>query len=143
MVAITVTPASVSLVSGDTQKGIAGEAITVGMMVYYNDIDGRWWKAKGNGNAAEAGASNVGMAYSTALAAGQQLSVILPGAIVNMGAGGITAGANYYLSGSTAGGFGLEADVPTTGMRKTHCAMGVGVNQLMLTRVYNGGSVLP
>ncbi len=140
MTALTIAAASVALASG-TPLGdqVAGEAFVAGAMLYLNTTDGRWYKAKSNGTAAQAGADGVAMALGTADAAGARVSIARPGAIVGVGTG--TAGV-VYVPGTTAGALMPTADLASTN-KATPVALGIGGSQLLLTYAYNAGAVVP
>jgi hypothetical protein len=138
MAALTITAANVLLTSGPTADGqIAGEAFDAGACIYQAD-NGKWLKAQADGTAVQAGSNNIGMALSSADADGSRFSVALPGAVVAIGTG--TAGV-VYVPGDTAGAYNPVADQGTTD-KITVAALGIGSNSLLLTRVYNAGSVL-
>lgn len=137
--ALSITAANVSLDSGPSEQAIAGEAFVAGAILYYKDSDGRWYKAQCDGTAAEAGSAGVGMALGTADAAGARIIVARPGAVVSVGTG---TAAIVYLPGRTAGSLIPSADLAQTD-KATIAALGIGSNKLLLTYVYNAGSVVP
>lgn len=53
MAALTITAASVTLVSGSVEVGQAGEALTRGVAIYKKASDGKWYKADCNHATAE------------------------------------------------------------------------------------------
>lgn len=138
-IALTVTPANVSLDSGPVEGVIAGEAFSAGAILYYKASDGRWYKAQCDGTAAEAGADGLGLALGTADAAGARVSVARPGAIVSIGTG--TAGV-IYLPGRTAGSLIPSADLASTD-KVTPAALGIGSSKVLLIRDYHAGAVVP
>lgn len=86
---------------------LAGEAIAAGDACYIKASDGRVWRS--TGAAANAAAQVRGFAAEAA-AAGQAVT-LLHGVIFRYGAG-LTPGADYFLSGTVAGGL---ADAASTG----------------------------
>ncbi|RJP54315.1 MAG: hypothetical protein C4583_03050 [Anaerolineaceae bacterium] len=142
MVDLVVTATQVLPSSGDTEKGIAGEAITAGQAVYKRATDGYWLKAQCDGTAEEAGATNCGIALVSALAANAPIVVALPGSIVTLGAGAAPAAGTIYCIAAAAGGIAPSADMATTN-KVTVLAIGIGSNQVLVARVYNAGSVKP
>lgn len=138
MAALTITAASVLLVSGvPYQDQPAGEAFVAGAIIYLSDV-GTWLKAQCDGTAVEAGSNNVGIALATADAVGARVSVAGPGCVVSVGTG--TAGIVYAM-GRTAGTFVPTADLLATD-KVTVSAIGIGTSRLMMTRAYNAGAVL-
>ena len=91
-------------------QGAAGVALTVGNALYLAS-DGTWKKADGNVSAAVARVQGVAVESfdgETSIASGDPVSVCTFGPI--SGIGGLTAGANYYLSdnaGAIADAVGL------------------------------------
>lgn len=137
--ALSITAANVSLDSGPSEQGIAGEAFVAGAILYYKESDGRWYKAQCDGTAAEAGSAGIGMALGTADAAGARIVIARPGAVVSIGTG---TAAMIYLPGRTAGSLIPSADLAQTD-KATIAALGIGSNKLLLTYVYNAGAVVP
>lgn len=139
MTALVISAASVAYQDGPLAADrIAGEAFAAGAMLYRKVTDGRWYKAQGDGSAVEAGQDGIGMALSTADAAGARVTVALPGARVAVGTG--SAGVVYTLD-DTAGLLGPVADRNSTD-KVTVAALGIGNNKLLLCWVYDPGSVL-
>jgi len=142
MVAIVVTAANVSLISGEPLGNqIAASAITPGQSVSQLD-NGTWGLAQGDGTAVEAGANNVGIALSGASAAGQLLSVATGGrnCIVGFGAGVLLAGL-FYTVGDASGAIVPSADNGTTD-KATLIGQAISTSQLLLIRAYNPGAVI-
>ena len=146
MTDLAITTSQVALVSGDVDPGIAGEAITLGQIVYYNEVTGQWLKALASAvaTAAQAGAGGLGFAMGTAIAAGHRIGIAKPGAIITLGAAAAPAAGTYYFvsPAGTGGGIAPAADI-TSGMKSVGIAVGIGSNNIMLFRVYNGGAVKP
>jgi len=86
---------------------VAGEDVLAGDLVYMKS-DGKWWKA--TGAAANAAAKAKGM-VGLDQKAGEAVTVLRPGCRWNYGTG-LTPGAQYFLSGTVAGGL---ADAASTG----------------------------
>lgn len=139
MVALTITKANVSWVSGPvTADQLAGEAFDAGDEVYQKASDSKWYKAQCDGTPEEAGAEAIGMALGTADAANARVSIARPGAIVAIGTG--TAGVVYCVGG-TPGDLVPVADLVSTN-KVTVAAVGIGSSRVQLSRIYNAGAVL-
>lgn len=110
MVDIVITAANVKLISGHAQPFAAGEAITAGQVAYKDDVTKKA-KLSDNDDATAAVRSALGIALNGA-ATDQPVSLALNGAVISLGAV-LTAGTDYYLSG-TPGGICPRADVTTT-----------------------------
>lgn len=144
MTALAITAAQVLPVAGatTTQTGVAGEAITQGQSVYYDDTTGKWKKAQCDGTASEAGAYGYGIALSAAGGDGQPLVVALPGSTVTLGAAAAPAAGTVYYIGATAGAINPVADLSSTNKILPLC-IGVGSNKVkILTGAYDAGAVL-
>ncbi len=121
MADLSITAANVKLVSGPTERGIAGVAITAGQVLYQEDASKKM-KLSDNDNATAEVRAIKGVALHAA-AADQPITYAKNGAIVDFGAI-FTAGVEYYVSG-TAGAICPRADVTTgddpirVGMAKT------------------------
>jgi hypothetical protein len=138
--ALSITAANVSQDSGPRDSDqLAGEAFAAGAILYRKSSDSRWYKAQCDGTAEEAGSDDIGLALSTADAAGARLSIAKPGAVVSLGTG--TAGTAYFI-GRTAGAIIPAADLAQTD-KATLIGLGVGTNKLLLGRLYHAGSVVP
>lgn len=138
--ALSITAANVSLDSGPRESDqIAGEAFAAGAVVYLKASDGKWYKAQSDGTAEEAGSVDIGLALSTADAAGARLSIAKAGAVVSLGTG--TAAVAYFV-GRTAGAIIPAADLASTD-KATLIGLGIGTNKLLLTRLYHSGAVVP
>ncbi len=139
MVALTITKANVSWVSGPIAADqLAGEAFDAGDAVYQKASDSKWYKAQCDGTPEEAGSEANGMALATADAANARVSIARSGAIVAIGTG--TAGVVYCL-GATAGDLVPVADLVSTN-KVTVAAIGIGSSRVQLGRLYNAGAVL-
>jgi hypothetical protein len=108
MADITITAASVALVSGQKATVTAGGTVTAGMPVY-RAADGHYEAARGNAATTDA----VEFMSLNGASDGQPLSVALPGAVVNMGAT-LSLAKVYVLSETAAGGVAPVDDVLTT-----------------------------
>jgi hypothetical protein len=140
MTALVITAAAVALVSGPHDADqVAGEAFVAGAAVYRKASDGKWYKAQCDGTAEEAGSVDLGVALATADAAGARVSIAKAGAVVALGTG--TAG-TFYALGATAGAIAPVADLVSTN-KATLIGVGIGSNQLLLSRIYNAGAVVP
>jgi len=110
MADLTITAANVKLVSGSTQPIIAGAAVTAAQLVYKASATGKALLSDNDNPTPEVRAIH-GMALHAALA-DQPLTLALNGAVVELGVI-LTAGVDYYLSG-TPGGICPRADVIST-----------------------------
>ncbi len=142
MADLTVTPANVVLVSGSADNGrAAGEAFTAGMAVYLKTTTSTWFKAQCDGTAEEAGYNTLlGIALNTGVLH-QPASVALPGSVVNMGAT-VAIGVIYDIS-AAAGGVAVDADIVTTGQRKTILGIGATAANLDMSITKYTGYVMP
>lgn len=141
MAALSITVTQVLPVSGTTESGIAGEAITQGMAVYFAST-GKWLKAQCDGSAEEAGSGGYGLALNAAGANGQPIAVAKAGAIVDLGAAAAAAAGVTYYVGATPGALVPLADLVSTNKSLPICT-GVGSNKVRVnTGVYSAGSVI-
>ena len=137
--ALSITASNVVLVNGPRKSDlVAGEAFVAGAAVYRKSSDGKWYKAQCDGTIDEAGQTEIGMALSTADAAGSRVTVALQGAIVSIGAG--TSGTVYFV-GATAGSVVPAADLATTNY-STPFMQGIGSNKVMILGFFTG-AILP
>lgn len=113
MAAVSVTASSViPQANAITTKGIAGESVTAGQVLYYKPGDTRWWKADATDleKAGSATNANIRIVLCNA-AAGQPVELLEPNQSATYNAI-FTKGKWYYLSPSAgAGGICLEADL--------------------------------
>jgi hypothetical protein len=133
---IAITAANVVRVSGDTEAGTAGEALTAGQALYKKAADSKWYKADCNSATAEV---RVASAISLNGAAAGQPVVVQKGGVVTIG-GTLTAGVVYYLSG-TAGGIRPVAD-NTTGDYPQVIGMALTTANLELNFSLNASAAL-
>lgn len=110
MADISITAANVKLVSGPTERLVAGAAVTAGQLCYREASTSKA-KLSDNDNATAEVRALRGMALGGA-AADQPVILASNGAVVDLGAAVLTAGTDYYLSG-TPGGICPRADVTT------------------------------
>lgn len=135
MADISITAANVKLVSGNAQPLIAGAALTAGQVVYKEDSSKKAKLADNDSATAEVRGA-VGLTLNGA-AADQPVSVALNGSVVSLGAV-LTAGVDYYLSG-TPGGICPRADVVSTddpvriGMALTTANLHIDINDPNVT----------
>ena len=127
MADISITAANVKLVSGSTEQMIAGAAIIAGQAVYKEASGGKAKLADNDHATAEVRAVH-GIALHAA-SADQPVTVAKNGAVVAIG-GTLTAGTDYYLSG-TPGGICPRADV-TTGDDPVRIGMALSTANLQL-----------
>jgi hypothetical protein len=102
---LAVTPTGV-LPTANTnvnRSAVWGETVTAGQAVYRKAADRRWWKAKANGTAEEAGSGGLGIAMGGG-AAGQPAAVATAGDVTI--AATVVNGMVYVIS-ATAGGGGI------------------------------------
>ncbi len=110
MADISITAANVKLVSGPSEAMRAGAAIAAGQVAYKEGATGLAKLGDNDSATAEVRGAH-GMALNGA-AADQPVTVARNGAVVDLGAV-LTAGTDYYLSG-TPGGICPRADVVST-----------------------------
>jgi hypothetical protein len=128
MADISITGTSVKLVSGPTEEITAGAAAAGGQIIYKEGATATA-KLSDNDNATAEVRAIRGMALHAA-AADQPLKIAKNGAIVDVGAAVLTAGVDYYLSG-TAGGICPRADV-TSGHDPIRVGMAQTTSHLLL-----------
>jgi hypothetical protein len=109
MADISITTANVKLVSGPTKSRMAGAVVTAGQVLYQASATKKSGLSDNDSATAEIRAVD-GLALNGA-AADQPVEIAINGAVVNVGAV-LTAGTDYYLSG-TPGGICPRADVTT------------------------------
>lgn len=110
MAALTITAASVAVVTGTPKAGVAGETITQGMAVY-KAANGRWYKAQCDGSLIESGyGTEVGVSLNS-VAALQPMDVLTDGTYT-VGAT-LTVGVIYVVA-AAAGGIAPAADIVST-----------------------------
>lgn len=127
MADISISAASVKLVSGNAQPLIAGAAITAGQIVFKEDASKKA-KLSDNDSATGEVRSALGLALNGA-AVDQPVSVAQNGAVVDLGEV-LTAGTDYFLSG-TPGAICPRADV-TTGDDPVRIGMALTTSRLQL-----------
>jgi enoyl-CoA hydratase/carnithine racemase len=127
MADLSITAANVKLVSGPTEEMVAGATLTAAQAVYK---EGATKKAKlaDNDNATSEIRAIYGLTLHAALA-DQPIVVAKNGAVLDLGAI-LTAGVDYYLSG-TAGGIAVRADV-TSGHDPVRIGMALTTAHLQL-----------
>lgn len=130
---ITVTPASVKVVSGPTETGTTSEAITAGQAVYVTTA-GLIGLADANAAGKDVAA---GIAINSA-ASGQPVSYAKTGATVAVGAT-VVVGTIYVLS-ATAGGVCPAADL-ATGHKTTVLGVATTAANVKLSIVASGITV--
>lgn len=110
MADISITAANVKLVGGPTEDTTAAVAVTAGQMVFKEAASGKD-KLSDNDSATAEVRGIRGMALNNA-GADQPLTLAKEGALVDLGSAVLTAGVDYYLSG-TPGSICPRADVTT------------------------------
>lgn len=141
MVAVVITAANISLVSGEPLGNqIAAAAITPGQLVYKLD-NNTWGLAQGDGTAIEAGSNDIGIALGGASAAGQRLSVATAEGKCIVGFGAVLTAGLFYTCGDTAGAIVPSAD-NGTGDKATLVGQAISTSQMMLIRRYNAGAAI-
>lgn len=109
MAQYTFTAANVSVPNSTPQRGIAGEALAIGSLLYLKASDSKLYLADNNVTAAEAAC--VGIAV-TGAEAGQPVGYVQSGEVTVQGAAFAAAGKPLYLS-TIAGKCGDIADAAT------------------------------
>lgn len=127
MTDLVIIAANVKLISGPTRQLPAGASITAGQIVYDEVATASAKLADSDSATAEARAA-AGMALHAA-STDQPLTIAKNGAVVDLGAI-LTAGTDYYLSG-TPGGICPRADV-TTGDDPVRVGMALTASHLQL-----------
>ena len=125
---ISITAANVTLVGGPTEDLIAGAAINAGQVAYKEASTGKAKLADNDNATAEVRAAR-GVAVNSA-GSGQSVRLAKDGAVIDLGSAVLTAGVDYYLSG-TAGGICPRADV-TTGDDPVRIGMALTTQRLQL-----------
>jgi hypothetical protein len=128
MVDISITATAVTLISGPTARLNAGATIAAGQLVYKEAVTDLA-KLSDNDNATSAIRAVYGIALNGG-ATGQPILIALNGAVVDLGAAVLTAGTDYYLSG-TPGGLAPRADV-TTGDDTVRVGMATTTSRIQL-----------
>lgn len=127
MADLSITAANVKLVSGPTERLKAGASLTAAQVVYKEAASGSAKLADNDSATAEVRAIR-GITLHASLA-DQPIEIAKGGAIIDLGAI-LTAGVDYYLSG-TAGGICPRADV-TTGHDPVRIGMALTTSRLQL-----------
>jgi hypothetical protein len=128
MADISITGTAVKLVGGPTEDIIAGAAVAGGQLVYKEAATNKAKLSDNDSATAEVRAIR-GMALHAA-AADQPVRIAKNTAVVDVGAAVLTAGVDYYLSG-TAGGLCPVADV-TSGHDPIRAGMAQTTSHLLL-----------
>lgn len=110
MADISITGTAVTLVSGPTEEITAGASVAGGQIVYREASTSKAKQSDNDSATAEVRAIR-GMALHAA-AANQPAKIAKNGAVVDVGAAVLTAGVDYYVSG-TPGAICPRADVTT------------------------------
>jgi len=136
MADLSITAASVVLVTGNKETRLAGEAITAGQAVYLATA-GTLFKAQTDGTSLEAAA--VGIALNGG-GAGQPIAYATDGATVSLVGATTAVGVLYYVS-NTAGGICPIADI---GSADYVSALGFATSTggAFTVRIINTGQVL-
>ena len=135
MADITITAASVKLISGPTEQINAGGTLTAGQAVYKEAATGKAKLADNDSATAEVRTVH-GMTLGGA-GTDQPVTIAKNGAVIDLGAV-LTAGVDYYLSG-TPGAICPRADVVTTddpiriGMALTTARLQLDINDPNVT----------
>lgn len=118
MANVSITAANVVVTdSTQTEKGIAGETVTAGMILYKKAVDNLWYKADAL-TAEKAGQYGLRMALVGATA-NQPVTLLAPGQSITIGSA-MTAGVPYFLSATaTSGLFCPAADLSTGNLLTT------------------------
>ena len=128
MADLSITAANVDLISGPTGEADAGATIAAGEIVYLEAATGTLKLADNDHATAEVRAA-AGLALNGG-GADQPIKYAKNGAIVDLGGAILTAGTDYYLSG-TPGKIAPRADV-TTGDDPVRIGMALTTSQLKL-----------
>ena len=116
-----------------------GEAITAGQAVYQSTNDQKYYLTDSNDSSKPANTGQAAIAMATGDA--DQQGVIARGnAIIDLGAGVLTAGSIYVLSSNNAGGIAPEADLAVgaeltiVGYAQTDALLNLTLNATGITR---------
>jgi hypothetical protein len=135
MADLTITAANVVPESNAVlMQGTAGATITAGQALYIDATTNTLKLAQADGTAAEAAA--VGIAVNGA-SSGQPV-IYQTGGDLALGTG---TNAVVYVVSATAGGIAPNADITTTGHRKTILATGIGSNKVKVHPINTTGVV--
>lgn len=135
---VSVTAASVALVSGQQQTGTAGTTITAGQALYTKAADGKLYTAQAT---ASATATFTGVALNNA-SSGQPvvyIGVLGGGAaapVINIG-GTVTVGQVYVVSAANPGGIAPYADLASTNY-VTVIGVATTSSQITITPIVSG-----
>lgn len=139
MAALAITTSQFHLISGPTEQGTSGEALTRGQAAY-QAADNKYYKAKAHlGTAIQATARGLVLED---VGVGDPVLIARPGAIVDLGAAALAALTSiaYYL-GATAGSLYPVADVASADYVSIVCFNHSG--HLVTVLCYNSGALLP
>jgi hypothetical protein len=136
MADLTITAASVLLVSGTKEAGTAGATITAGQALYLDSATNTLKLAQADGTAAEADV--IGIALHAALA-GQPIVYAKNGASMNIGA--TTAKTTAYVLSALAGAICPQADLVSTN-KIVYLAYATATDGSVVLNVRNTGAVV-
>lgn len=128
MATYALTPANVIGSNVNIEVGVAGAAIAQGVLLYQKASDGRLYAADNNVTVAEAAC--IGIALSSASAAGQPLYFTRGGEITTQAA--LFAGQGKPLFMSSAAGVMCDPGDVLTGQWLTHIGHTTATNKFML-----------
>lgn len=109
--------------SQQTISATSGEALAINDIIYFKELDQRWWKADADLTATFENLQ-LGINQTTAAAGGIGITVVLNGPTTTFS--GLTAGSKYYLS-NTAGG------ITTSSSQTTQVYVGTAVSATNLS----------
>ncbi|MFZ9077517.1 MAG: hypothetical protein ACO23H_03215 [Alphaproteobacteria bacterium] len=114
MADLVITPGNVQRYgnSGVYRAVQYGEAINAGEVVYQSATDQKYYKADATDATAPASTTQTAIAVSSGTAE-QQGVVARQSAVIDLGAGVMTAGSVYVISSANAGGIAPEQDLAT------------------------------
>lgn len=116
-----------------------GEAITAGQGVYQSTVDQKYYLTDANDSAAPANTGQAGIAVSSG-AADQQGVIARGNAVIDLGAGVMTAGEIYVLSSANAGGIApsvdlaVGAELTIVGYAQTDALLNLTMNATGITK---------
>lgn len=116
-----------------------GEAITAGQSVYQSTVDQKFYRTDSNDSTKPSNTGQVGVAVTTG-SADQQGVVARGNAVIELGAGVMTAGELYVLSSATLGAIapsvdlGVGAELTIVGYAQTDALLSLTLNATGITK---------
>lgn len=135
MADLTLTAANVIATEATTASAIAGEAITVGQVVYIKSSDGKAYKALAAGTAEQARAAGIALGSG---AAGQPIVYASRGKIASQTSTYAAKGTTVILAGTAGGLHAVDVDgAPGAGEHLTLIGFASDTDELTLNIIPN------